>query len=115
MSDPIYTIHKQWPWVRRAQKTVDHKPTVDGEPLTVEHKEARRWAVLQDGTVGYIHHQKTDGNVGFRPTSPQGDHLPNQSPHWSAADRLKVPHEVAVHPDALRDALPHEIPAEWRI
>ena len=82
--------------------------------LTDDQKKARRWVVTQDGVLGYVHHEKTDGNLGVRPTTPFGDDMPNQSPHWSPEDRLKHPHEIAVPVEHVRDARQDEIPAKWQ-
>ena len=64
-----------------------------------------------DGGLGYVLSSKSDGYLAVRPVDRiTGGNVPNQSLHWSLEDRLKIPHELAVHPYEIRPAKWKELP-----
>ena len=75
----------------------------------------RAWVVLEDGRVGYIHHYKIDGKFGVRPVGyDSGLHYPNPSEHWTEAQKLEVPEELALTIRDFRAAKDEEVPPMWR-
>ena len=54
------------------------------------------WVKLPDGSTGVIDHIKPDGTAGVRPVSASHDFLPNQSQHWTPAQRALIPHEIVL-------------------
>ena len=77
----------------------------------------RQWVVIHtEGRIGYIDHYKSDGKFGVRPVNfADGRHFPNTSQHWSNADRLKIPEELALTMKEFRAAEDTEIPALYRV
>ena len=67
--------------------------------------------IKSTGDIAVVDHIKSDGILGIRPIDPKmGTYLPNMSKHWSWDDRIRIPHEVALHPNKVRRASPEEIP-----
>lgn len=103
----IVEVSSHWPFVR-AHRCVPMAKEVNED---YRHK---TWVVLPDGRVGIIHHEKPDGSIAVRPINEDGEHYPNTSAHWSMADRLRIPEEVAIARNDVRAADRHEIPKSLR-
>lgn len=96
--------------------TVRSLPKIKVEPAP--HRSFRRvWVkILADDRVGYIDHFKWDGKFGVRPVRFQtGEHYPNPSEHWTEAQRLAHPEELALSLEQFRAATQAEIPAQFRV
>lgn len=62
------------------------------------------------GGLGVIHHFKVDGRFGVRPVDSNGNLYANKSEHWTAEQRLTIPHEISLSYDQLKAVV--ETP-EW--
>jgi hypothetical protein len=98
----MYSLGGKFPWL--------HKHTCPTFPPDGPWQKHKAWVWLPDGRKGVIDHLKIDGNLGVRPLADDGKYLPNISTHWTDAQRMKIPEEVAVAPGALKPVLEKDIP-----
>jgi hypothetical protein len=125
MSSMVLELGGAFPWVHKFEQRekivervvyMDLQKPAPPSPQSLRDKLAGlNWVVLPDGRTGYIHHTKTDGNIGVRPVDLEtGVDLPNTSPRWSQVDRLKIPEEIALSQQAVRAAEEKELPMPLR-
>lgn len=82
-------------------------------PEGIKHK---AWVVIEDGRVAYIDHYKINGKFGVRPVGfDSGLYYPNPSEHWTEAQRMEIPEELALSVREFRAATDEEIPPMFRL